>query len=415
MIPLHLIHEPTAGAPSSISWRHFISMPHHIMFTLGSLQAILVMLWWLVDLGGRYGAIYAPIAWGVPSVWAHLYLMIFAVFPLYMFGFLMTTYPKWMAGNPVASRHYLTAAGLLGFGGMFFYMGLITNNTLLLVALVIHWLGWGMAIYALLYVYKNARQPDVLHARITSAVLLLGWILLLIYIVGIYRGSTAFIAWLGGSAVWWFLLPVFFAVSHRLIPFFSSAVLPNYQVIRPEWTLFAITSGAIAHGVLEILGHGAWTWLVDFPMAVVVLWLSYCWRFKQSFSVRILAMLHIAFVWLGMALILFGMQSLLQFLAVGFGLNRAPLHAMTVGYFTSMLLAMSTRVSLGHAGRPLSADRQAWWIFIGMQGVALLRVLADLPGIHLYATHLYLCSSLLWLVVFTGWAIKFIPMYFMKT
>ncbi len=381
------------------------------MFALGSLQAVLVMLWWLTDLAGRYGGWYAPITWVLLPPWAHLYLMVYALFPFYMFGFLMTTYPKWMAGAPVSSRHYLATAALLGTGMLLGYIGLLVGKTLLLAALLIYLAGWGVGLHALLSVYAGAQRPDTLHALITSGVLLLGWSLLLIYTIGVFRDSPGWIAVARSGGIWWFLFPVFFAVSHRLIPFFSSTVLPGYKIIRPDWTLWLMTAGGLLHGALEISNLPAWTWLVDVPMAVVALWLSASWRLKQSFHVRILAMLHIAFVWLGIALLLYGVQSLVLLAGMDFALNRAPLHALMVGYFAAMLIAMSTRVTLGHSGQPLTADNTAWSIFLAVQAATLFRIAADLPAVSPFASHLYLCSALLWLTAFGGWLFKFAPIY----
>lgn len=386
-------------------------MPHHALFALGALQAVLVMLWWLADLGGRYGGWYAPFQWATPAPWAHLYLMIYGLFPLYMFGFLMTTYPKWMAGVPVAARHYLTAAALLGAGVPLGYAGLAAGKPLLLFALGLHLTGWAVGLYALLRVYAGAQRPDTLHALVTSGVLALGWGLLLAYTLGVYRDDIDLIAVARSGGVWWFLFPVFFAVSHRLIPFFSSVVLPDYKLIRPDWTLWLMAAGGMMHGALELAAKPEWTWLADLPMAATSAWLSFAWRLKQSFHVRILAMLHVAFVWLGVALALYGAHSLALWAGADFPLGRAPLHALVVGYFAAMLVAMSTRVTLGHSGRPLTADNVAWTIFLGVQAAALLRVMADLPGISTHAPQLYLGSALLWLLAFLAWLFKFAPIY----
>ena len=392
-------------------WQHFGAMPHHIMFALGSLQAVLVMLWWLADLGGRYGGWYAPVQWAIPSPWAHLYLMIYALFPFYMFGFLMTTYPKWMAGVPVSPRHYLSAAALLGGGMLLGYIGLLAGKQAFLAAILLYLAGWAVGLHALLRVYARAQRPDTLHALITSAVLALGLCLLLAYTFGIYQDSTAWIDVARSGGIWWFLFPTFFSVSHRLIPFFSSVVLPDYKIIRPDWTLWLMSVGGLTHGTLELLGQAQWTWLVDLPMAFTAIWLSHAWRIRNSFKVRILAMLHIAFAWLGIALALFGVQSLCILVGADFPLNRAPLHALMVGYFAAMLVAMATRVTLGHSGSPLTADNSAWAIFLCVQSAALIRVMADFPVINTYAAHFYFCSALLWLAAFTGWLFKFTPIY----
>ncbi len=417
MIPLHILHqaEPAKAGTHQTRWEHFTSMPHHPMFALGAVQAVLVMVWWLIDLGGRYGGWYTPAVWSISSPWAHLYLMIYSLFPPYMFGFLMTTYPKWMDGVPVDRRHYLPAASLLAAAVMTGYAGLATGMQLMLPALALHLAGWGMGLYALLRVYIGASRPDTIHARITSGVLLTGWLLLLSYTAGVAGDHPLLVDLARSGGIWWFLYPVFFAVSHRLIPFFSNSVLPGYTIVRPDWALWIITAGGLIHGGLELAGLTQWTWAVDLPMAATSFWLTIAWRIRQSFHVRILAMLHLGFLWLGIALALYGLQSLALLTGHDLTLGRAPLHALMIGYFSSMLVAMSTRVTLGHSGRPLTADNRAWMIFIAIQLTALVRVLADLPGINRYAGHLYLCAALLWLLAFSGWLLKFTPIYWQQT
>lgn len=410
---LHIIEERIKLPPKKTvsGMRYFLSMPHHPMFALGSLQAVLVMLWWLADLSGRYAGWYAPLQWTIPPAWAHLYLMIFTLFPLYMFGFLMTTYSRWMSGTPVSPRHYLPAAFLLGTSILLSYAGLLVDKALLPIAWLLHLGGWGMGIYALLKVHVNAQQPSTLHTIVTSSVLILGWWLLLLLAAGIYLENADLIAVARDGGIWWFLFPVFFSVSHRLIPFFSSVVIPGYQRVQPNSALWLVVCGGLVHGALEMTGKHQLTWLIDLPMAACALWLSYAWNLRASFRARILAMLHIAFVWLGLALGLFGLQSLADFSSWPLQLGRGPLHALLVGYFASMLVAMSTRVTLGHSGRPLSADNMAWDIFLMIQVATLLRVLAELPWFNAYVMLLFIGSALLWLTAFLFWVIKFTPMY----
>jgi len=381
------------------------------MFTVGTLQAILAILWWLTDLAGRYGQWFTPINWAIPSVWAHLFLLIFGLFPPYMFGFLMTTYPRWMSGMPVARQHYLGAAALLGGGILLTYGGLLAGRWWLLAGLLVYLAGWALGLYALLRVYASAQRPDVLHARITSGVMAIGLLLLLGYWIGILFEDANWVALAREGGIWWFLFPVFFAVSHRLIPFFSQSALPDYVAFRPDWALWSITSGAMAHGVMTWFGLHPWLWLVDLPMAAVALWMSWRWEMRRTFQLRILAMLHVAFLWAGIGLLVIGLQSLGQWLGIDLISGRSALHALLIGYFTSMLVAMSTRVTLGHSGQPLVADRQAWTLFIAIQGAALLRLLAEtsLNLGHPFAW--LLLSALIWISAFTVWSVKFMPLY----
>ena len=57
-------------------------------------------------------------------------------------------------------------------------------------------------------------------------------------------------------------------------------------------------------------------------------------------------------------------------------------------------------------------DRLTWLLFIGFQGSALIRVLADIvPAAARLAPDLYLLAGLVWLACFVPWAAHYIPYY----
>jgi uncharacterized protein involved in response to NO len=159
--------------------------------------------------------------------------------------------------------------------------------------------------------------------------------------------------------------------------------------------------------VLTVLEATQWLWLVDLPAVFVAGRLSWLWWSRAAIANRMLAVLHVAFAWLAPAFALFALQSLLRDAAPGF-LGQAPLHALTLGFFASMLLGMASRVTLGHSGRPVAADAVMWWAFCMMQAAALLRVLSELPALP-GAYHLMWLSSLLWLGAFGAWAWRYAP------
>lgn len=392
----------------SAAWNTFSSAPHRMFFFGGVVQGIATLCWWLIDLGGRYGGLYVPIAWAMSPTDAHALLMIYGFFPFFIFGFLMTTYPRWMNGEEVERRAYMPAFLLLAAGALLLYAGLVAGGALVKIALALFLAGWVMGLYALLRVYIKAKHPDKRHATITSAVLTLGWLL----VAGFAFGSAPLMTLAKVGGIWVMLLPVFFAVSHRMIPFFSANVIADYQIVRPGGALILIPAGALLHTALELAGQLSWLWLADLPMAAGAIYLTCAWRLRASLASPILGMLHIGFAWLGIALVLYTAQSLVLLTTGQLLLAKAPLHALTVGYFTSMLLAMVTRVTLGHSGRPLVADRLTWAIFLAFQSVAVLRIVAELPGLEFtLRSHLYLCAAVVWLACFGLWSWKFAPIY----
>ena len=209
--------------------------------------------------------------------------------------------------------------------------------------------------------------------------------------------------------MWLFLVPVVFLVSHRMIPFFSHSVLMHYLMVRPSWGPSLMLCCVSAHVVLELSGLPQWRFLADLPLAIAALHHSWVWQFRRSFHARLLAMLHIAFLWLGIAMTLYALQSLIV-LATGVDvLGRAPLHALGIGFFTGMIVAMASRVTLGHSGRTLHADRLTWLTLLGINVSALLRIAGEL--LPAAGAWLHLLAGAVWLVALGAWAGHYLPIY----
>ena len=79
------------------------------------------------------------------------------------------------------------------------------------------------------------------------------------------------------------------------------------------------------------------------------------------------------------------------------------MHALSMGCLASLMLAMVTRVSCGHSGRALIADRLMWSLFWLLQLTTLMRIAADayLP----LAGVLLLTAALIWAGVMSVWGV----------
>jgi uncharacterized protein involved in response to NO len=119
-----------------------------------------------------------------------------------------------------------------------------------------------------------------------------------------------------------------------------------------------------------------------------------------------------AFAWFGIGMVLYTLDSLLLLFSTDVSLGRAPLHALGIGLVAGMTLAMASRVSLGHSGRPLVADKLVWLCCWGLHMTALLRVVSDLPmGNTLFGLPTPLWAALLWLATVIAWSRRFAPIY----
>jgi len=375
------------------------------MFLSGAIQTVAAFGWWAWLLVARTGGSPMPeLPW--PGSWLHGAFAVYGVFPFFVFGFLMTAMPRWQGLGEIGGRSYLMTWALLTAGWVMFHAGLLWP-ALLAPALCVVLAGWiaGVLVLADVAFAPGADRRHALHAWAALATGVPGLICLIAY---------AMFGWLAGPriaeaiGVWACLAPLFIVVCHRMVPFFSANVIPRYEMVRPYWALAVLLGGSVVHLLLQLGELPTWMWLPDCAIAATASWLSWRWQLLASFRARLLAMLHLGFLWLPAALWLAAGQSVA--LAVGHPLlGLAPLHALSIGFFGSMLIAMVSRVTLGHAGRTLQADAATWSLFLGLQTVAMLRVAAELSGSTYNA--LVVAAAVVWLLIFGLWCVKMVPIY----
>ena len=169
-----------------------------------------------------------------------------------------------------------------------------------------------------------------------------------------------------------------------------------------------MVGGAYLHGLLDFFAVTRWLWIVDGPMAFIGFMMVWRWGLIKSLRNRMLAMLHLSFVWLAIGYTLSFMQSLLAHAGVT-ALGLGPMHAVTIGFLASITIAMVTRVTYGHSGRTVAADSVTWVLFLVFQSAAISRVAAELFPAH-YAGFIVF-ASVVWFVCFGVWGWRNAPIY----
>ncbi|TAK08540.1 MAG: NnrS family protein, partial [Candidatus Manganitrophaceae bacterium] len=167
------------------TWEALASAPHRLFFLGGACQGVASVLWWLLDLSGRFAGFYPSPSWTIPPVWAHAYLMIYGFFPFFIFGFLFTFLPNWLDAERLPSRHYLSSFFATASGTVLFYVGLIFDKSILLLAVLLILSGWGMGAVALLRMLLPARSPEKVHLS-----------LIVFFVIFGEAGSLSFCFWL---------------------------------------------------------------------------------------------------------------------------------------------------------------------------------------------------------------------------
>lgn len=408
--------EARRAPPWRLRW--LFAAPHRLAFAAAALVLAASAAWWALAMLARWAGWAWP--WNVAPAHAHAVLMGFGFMPLFFAGFLFTAGPKWLGMPPVAASVLWGPVRAMLAGWAVFMLGVHAPTpgvapVLAALGLAAVAGGWSALAWRFVRLVRASRVPDRVHALCVAAAAALGALLLWAAAGAVLAGEAAALRPLVLVGLWGFVGVVYVTVAHRMIPFFTAAAVPALDAWRPQWLLVAFVAAMLAQAgfaALEALAWPlpAWAWgamaVVEAPLALLLLALAVRWGLVQSLKLRLLAMLHLGFVWLGVAIALSALShALLAATGGSLSLGLAPLHAYTMGFLGSILVAMATRVSCGHSGRALAADDIVWAAFLVLQAAVVLRLAGALwPDA---AAPLTAAAALVWAVVMIGWALRY--------
>lgn len=128
------------------------------------------------------------------------------------------------------------------------------------------------------------------------------------------------------------------------------------------------------------------------------------WRGDATLAEPLVWILHLGYLWLTTGLVLTG----LSVVAPGLVPPSVGVHALTAGAVGVMTLAVMTRASRGHTGRPMTAGKVEIAIYLLINAAALTRVVGGLwPSVY---QPLLMVSAGLWSAAFLAFVIGYGPM-----
>jgi uncharacterized protein involved in response to NO len=275
--------------------------------------------------------------------------------------------------------------------------------------------GWSALCWRFITILRASRAPDRTDAHVVALACTVGALTMWVAAASLATGHELVLRAATQVALWCFVATVFATVSHRMIPFFSASALPLLDAWRPMWLLWVIVAALWFEALFAVAQLGWWPlpaalrWLqvvVELPTGALLMWLALRWGLVRSLKIRMLAMLHAGFVWLGLSFALSAVShGLMALSADQQSLGLAPTHALTMGYLGATLFAMATRVSSGHSGRSLAADDTAWALYWVLQTAVVLRLIAALWPAG--ATAFTVLAVLAWATAAVGWALRY--------
>ena len=367
-------------------------------FLLSAIWAAVAVPIWLAVFfhGGRIG--------GVDGLQWHIHEMLFGYVGGVVAGFLLTAVPNWtgrlpVTGGPLIGLVVLWLAGRVsGFlpGSMSAAAPLLDGAFLVVFAGVV----WREVLAA-----NNRRNLPV-----AAMVSVLAAANLLFHARGLWPDAVA----LSERAAIAALTSLIVLIGGRIVPSFTQNwTLARGIAARPapfgrlDKATMAVTVTALLIWVLD-----PWSPLAGPPLILAGLlnlirlarwrgWLA--WRESMVWS------LHAGYAWAPVGLFLLGGAALWP-AAVPFS---AGVHALTAGAMGVMTLAVMTRASRGHTGRPRAADAATTAIYGLVVTAAAARVAA--PFLVDVTSILLMLSAGLWVLAFLGFAAAYGPMLLRKS
>lgn len=377
----------TAAARRAYEGPAFFSFGFRPFFLLGAVWSAAVVPLWL------YGYFHGGPA-ALTRDW-HIHEMIFGYLAAVIAGFLTTAVPNWTGRLPVigAPLAGLVALWILGRAAMLGQNLLgpaaaaVTDSLFLLTFAAAIWRevlagrNWRnvpvcglLTLFALANIafHLRGKLPDDLGLRLALAAAMM--------LMGLVGG--------------------------RVVPSFTR----NWMTAR-SLAPGPVPFGAVDRWALGLTGLGAGLWIVAplslFAGATIALAGATHlvrlarWRGWRARGEPLVWILHLGYAWLGVSLMFLGAAVCAPDLVP----RSAGIHALTSGAIGVMTLAVMTRATRGHAGRPLAADGGTTAIYLAINVAALLRVASPFTG-EGQAIVLSI-SGLAWSLAFAGFAIAY--------
>jgi uncharacterized protein involved in response to NO len=362
-------------------------------FLFGSLWAAVCVALWTVMLHGGLllPSRFDPLSW-------HIHEMLFGWILAAIAGFLLTAIPNWTGRPPVRGA-------LLGALAAVWLAGRISGA---LSQFMPWWLAAALDIAFPVLLCTLAWREIIAGGNrrnlpMPIPVAVLGAASLLMHLRQAGFAIPDGLGWRLALAAVSILMAV---IGARIIPAFTrnwlaarrSPILPASTRALDVAATATLHAGLLAWAVLPQLRMIG---ILLIAAAALNLWRLWRWAGCAALAEPLLAILHLGYGWLVAGAALLGVSQL-----GAPGLQVAAVHALTAGAMGTMVLGVMTRVSLGHTGRPLAADRMTTWIYAAISAAALLRIAAALMP----APRLLSLSAACWTLAFALFALRYAPL-----
>jgi uncharacterized protein involved in response to NO len=363
-------------------------------FLFGAIWAGFAVAIWPAMLTGalRLPTALDPVQW-------HVHELLYGYVPAIVAGFLLTAVPNWTGRLPVTGTPLLALFALWLAGRAAVLISERIGGVMAAAIDLVFLLALGAMVAREILAGKNTRNLKVL-----AIVFLLFAGNLTFHAEALYAPASRYGTRLGISAV----VLLIMLIGGRIIPSFTR----NWLVRRGPGRLprafdgfdqIAMAIAVVALVLWVVAPSASFTGWLAVMTALVHFWRLARWAGERTGPEPLVAILHVGYAFVPFGFVLLA----LAIFRPDIILSSGALHAWTAGAFGTMTLAVMTRASLGHTGRPLAATRAIQSIYAGVVFSALARIVA---GFSLARDPMLHLSAAAWVFAFVGFAAVFAPM-----
>lgn len=371
----------------------FLSYAFRPFFLLNGLFAIVIILLWVLVLNGHGPPTLPPnnVLWH-----AHEMLVGFAL--AVIAGFILTAVATWTSRPPVHGPELALLVSAWLAGRLAMLLGGVTPAWLVAAL--------DMA-FPLLLAFFAAREIFGARNRRNYPIVAFTFLLAGLNLL-FHMGATGMLPGIDRVATLLQLHTVLLLIAvigGRVIPNFTAnwlrrrgaASLPVNHPLIDRATLFMT-------GVFGVLASIAPASTLTGVIALIVAILHTLrlsrWHGLATGAEPLLLALHVAYAWLPIGYALSASAVLGLTIA-----STAAMHALTIGAMGGMILAMTTRVPLGHTGRALTASRLTIIAYLALTASVVVRVFGPMVATDYMATIEW--SAAAWVAAFAIFVIAY--------
>ena len=374
---------------------YFFSQPHQPFFVLAFINAVILMLIFMLSYKGM---IHIAIA----SSNFHSYGLIYLLFTPAFLAFLLTTFPRFASTPAIEKKVYMRLFSFFYLGSTLFVLGSIVSPVFSAFGMMLPFIGQLLGTLILKNIYNTTKMQDRHDIYWIYTAMKIGVLSHLLFILG-ELFYTPLIGLATEIAIYLYLFLLTFSVAQRMVPFFSHSMEG-----RNEHLLKVTFSLLLLHVVLEGIYANS-SFVVDILLGLLTGKEILRWKFKFPQPNPLLWVLHTALYWVPIAFLLGGAANLDSLLS-GISFLELDIHMFTLGFIFTILIGFGTRVTLGHSGNMMQADKWTQSLFYATQAVVILRILVSLAAVFGW-NFMILCdiTATVWILMLVIWAIRFFP------